>query len=365
MQYSYDRRPRHIVAKESPEKLQAYLQSLKDHLEWLEKVIPQIQSPYSAKGTLSRLFPRVSGAAYMLLTNLLMQYEVTPKDRKILESGARDFSKKRVVLRKNKEMEGLAKAAADWRVYYETAKRILDTGEALGEESKWDAGSFKIVNMGGFPDKVMQESVRVVKEADQLLRQKGLGNLCYGDVQVTNSIQKSTRLTAFYLIGKDELYLRGNLKGKTGPAVRSVCHELGHRLYTKHLQGKKAEIKQIYRILMNKETDRVRDLMNDESLWPKPGEEYIEGKKKFQVVQVKYPKVFLKPEGSDGANPRNWVTLPLSVWVRNKSTDSVSNFVSKYAQKDPEENFCEMLAFWCLNQLPEDQVNMLKGVLSV
>lgn len=361
MSYSYDRRPR--WAKETTDDLKKYLQSLKEHLEWLEQVLPQVTSPYSASGTLSRLYPRVKGAAYMLMANLLMQYEVSPKDRKILEAAARDFSKTRVVLRRGKEMAGLVKAAEVWRLYYETAKRILETGQEMGEESKWDAGSFKIVNMGGFPDKVMQESVRVVKEAEQLLKQKGLGKLCYGDVQVTNSIQKSTRLIAFYLVNTDELFLRGNLKGKTGPAVRSVCHELGHRLYKKHMQSNRAEIAQIYRILMNKETDRVRALMNDESLWPKPGEEYIEGKKKFDVLKVKYPKVFLKPQGTDGANPRNWVELPLSVWVRNKAPDSVSHFISKYAQKDPEENFCEMLSFWCLNQLPEDQVNMLKGIL--
>src|SRR5690606_28033188 len=124
---------------------------------------------------------------------------------------------------RGKEMDGIVKAAEEWRLYYETAKRILETGQEMGEDSKWDAGSFKVVNMGGFPDKVMQESVRVVKQADQLLRKKGLGKVCYGDVQVTNSIQKSTRLIAFYLIGKDELFLRGNLKGKAGPAVRSVC----------------------------------------------------------------------------------------------------------------------------------------------
>jgi hypothetical protein len=136
-------------------------------------------------------------------------------------------------------------------------------------------GSFMVFNTGGFNEKVMEEVIKVVSKSETLLRRKGLGRVCYGDVYITNTVYKSTRVLAFYMRGDDRMYIRANLKGKLGPAIQSVVHELGHRLQYRFLQSKKRDIDALYRSLGDKQSGALHDLLMDRSRWPKAGDTYV------------------------------------------------------------------------------------------
>ena len=45
------------------------------------------------------------------------------------------------------------------------------------------------------------------------------------------------------------------------------------------------------------------------------------------------------------------------------TNQDLSGFVTGYAAKNHEENFAEMIAYWCQDKLPEDQVELLRTVL--
>ncbi len=354
--YSYDYRS--VLAKESPAELARYLDVFKRMLDVFEKSASKDLSPYASKMFLEKGYQQVAGIVGSMFRGILATYQLDAKDRKVMEKAAVAFSKSRIVVRRGKEVETYAKTMKTWRLYYNTAEKALENG-AVHEAGSWKAGPFDLVNTGGFGDKAMQDVIKVVEKSTMLLKQHGLGKICYGDINVTNTIQRSTRTLAFYMIGKDELYIRANLKGKQGPAVRSVTHELGHRLYYKYLKSKKQEIDQIYRILSKQERDRVRELLDDKTKWPQKGEEHKEGRKTYVVDWVQYPNVILHRKDDINITAK----YPLKSWLQNVTPESVSSFVTPYAATDASENFAEMIAYYCEGLLPDDQVNMLKGVL--
>lgn len=349
MAYSYDRR--HLVARAVD------LEGLKKDLYVVDNVVGileqgQLDSPYHAKRTMERAFKQFSGFGVSLARGLLQTFQASATDRKVLEAASASFSKSRIVLQRGKEVETAHKLIRGWRNFATVARRVLEAG-VVHEEGSWTAGSFNLINTGGFPDKAMQDVVKIVEKADRLLRSKGLGKVCYGDVHITNTVRKSTRVLAFYAINTDDLFIRANLKGKQGPALQSVVHELAHRLHFKFLKSKNAEINQIYYKLSGQERDAIQDKEN----WPSPGDEFTEGRRTFIVDQVVYPNVLLHKKD----DPLKKFRAPLSSWVTTKS--GASAFVTPYAKTSAQENFAEMVAFYCEDMLPDDQVQMLKQVL--
>jgi hypothetical protein len=358
MTYSYDRRE--VLAKTTPEEFWKGLNMFERVLGILEQAAPKITSDYGYKITLDGAFKQLAPHLRMLFLNILTDYSLDAKDRKIVEEATKSFSK-RLVVRKGQWQEAYSKILDAWRTYFKVAERIVENGKGHEESgTSQEAGPFTLVNTGGFSDKVMTDVAQVVQQSAKLLQKKGLGKLCYGKIQVTNTIQRSTRVLAFYQRNTDELYIRANFKGGKIAAVRSVCHELGHRLFYKFLQSKKNEIQRIYVILKGQESDRVDQLVGDKSAWPSLGEEYQEGRRTFIVDDVNYLAVRLYQKD----DPSRRFKLPLKSWMLNKMQDATSGtFVSRYASTDPSENFAEMIAFYAQDLLPEAQVNMLEGIL--
>jgi hypothetical protein len=169
---------------------------------------------------------------------------------------------------------------------------------------------------------------------------------------------------AFYLANKDEMFIRANLKGKKHDAVHTLLHELGHRLHFKFLKSRDPEIRRVYYQITNKEQDQARELIYDQSLRPNPGELYEERGKVYEVTKVVSTTVYLKSQ----ADPNVQAKLPLLAWIRNKGVKEgkpvAREFVTQYAKKNHEENFAEMVAFYCLGQLPDEQVQLLSPLLS-
>lgn len=88
--------------------------------------------------------------------------------------------------------------------------------------------------------------------------------------------------------------------------------------------------------------------------------------KTYEVVRTVYDKVHLVRQD----DPRHTATLPLLNWIEMKSGLTTgldltpdSAFITGYAKTSYKENFAEMVAFYCLGQLPDAQVKMLEAVL--
>ena len=300
----------------------------------------------------------------LLFLGLIQQYQMDAKERKIIERASKTFAKGSLRrIRPEKAVEAYLTTLKEYRLFLETAKSVLARGQKHNEESgtTFKAGPFTLINAGGFSDKVMEDVAQVVTKAAQQLTSKGLGKVCYGTIQATNTVGRSTRILAFYLVNKDEMFVRANLKGKQGPAITSIVHELGHRLHYKFLRSKDTQIQAIYRRIGDKNDERLRELSKDKSKLPQPGETIVEGKKTYRVLGVELNdrwEQVVRLELID--DPRQKARITLKGWFSNKGE---SEYVSPYAATSYSENFAEMVAHYCQGTLPNDQVEMLESVL--
>lgn len=354
--YSYDRRAKALV---NPQEALVGLYRL------LAQFGQNADNPYKAAAFL-RLLPRYQVALKVreFFSDLLQTYKAAPKDQKILEKAAQEFNKVRTRIGKDPAADLLKKYQL-YKSFYEAAERTIKSAKPLTDEEDetLKAGSFTLVNTGGFNDKVMANVADLVKESEKLLRAKGFGRVCYGEVNVTGTIAKS-RTLAHYTLTNDELFIRANIK-KGGLALRTIIHELAHRLQYKFMGGdSNKDIRRIFLELSGK-TRRLMDSARwDRSRWPSPRDTIQAGRKTYQVEEVKpNSRHEMQIELTDPSKPQWRGTLPLDAYLRDKFPESTSAFVTQYAATKPEENFAEMVAFYCLGQLPVDQEELLKSVL--
>ena len=308
----------------------------------------------------------------LLFYGLVQHYVMDRKDRKIIERASRKFAKgsqRRITL--DKAVEIYKKALKEYRDIFEAAQRVVRGGKLHteeGSETTMEAGPFMLINAGGFDAKKMETAQKVVEQAAKKLKSKGLGKVCYGSVQVTNTIGRSTRVLAFYLVNKDQMFVRANLRGKLGPAVMSVTHELGHRLHFKYLKSKDQQIQDIYDRIKGQEDAKLEEALEDPAKSvPPTGSTIQEGRKTWEVIgwerNFRTMGIDIKLVLQQDPERKVKARLPLRAWLKSNSSGSGVSFVSNYASTNHEENFAEMIAHYCEGLLPDDQVEMLKEVL--
>jgi len=313
--------------------------------------------------------------AQYLFLGILQQYDLPPKTRKSIEAAAKYHAVSRRAPSKEDALEAYMKMMATVRGQLAAATDALAHGKLRGQAQseaapgELRAGPFRVVNTGGFDDKTMVEAQAVVEKANQLLQAKGLGRICYGDVLVSRTLTKQNVL-AFYLVEKDELFVRANLRGKQHDAVRTICHELGHRLHFKFLKSKDRDIQSIYAKIARKTSwvdkkDKIQEVLKDHPILP--GDTLVgKANRIYEVVGTGYGRGGLQVELRRKDDPSQKAHIGLEGYLMTKgllTTQDLSSFVTGYAAKDHEENFAEMIAYWCQDKLPEDQVEMLRTVL--
>jgi hypothetical protein len=309
------------------------------------------------------------GKAHLIFWGILQQYKISStSDRKLIEQASKEFSKDRLQRPKREAaMEALRKKLDLYRTYLEAAERVVKKGELHADESSGTteaAGCFTLVNAGGFTPDQMADVAKIVEKASSLVKAKGFGKICYGTIQVTNNVSNNAKVLAFYALQTDEMFVRGNLKGKQNPAVGTFIHELAHRLHVKFLMSKNDQIKAVYDSLKNGEVASVRDLLGDKSKWPQPGETYEEKGLVYEVEGVRLNQALnyvvslrLKEK------PTLRASLPLQAWMANKGHRPKEVFVTPYARTSYSENFAEMFENYILDTLPDGQVQMLEAII--
>lgn len=316
-----------------------------------------------------------------LANALLMQYSMPKNLRKEIEQGLQYFNKRNIVMPKSKDRSMIARSElaastflkhlTQWRQFVEVAGEVL----LSCQDNSSDAGcrvqvsSFALVNSGGFDEATMSEVAKALQAAEDALAGKGFARICYGEVHVTNRIGKED-LAAQYQPRPDTFLVRA-VKKFSSEYVRICIHELGHRLVAKYdtSAARKAR-NSVYSRL----DDGTKELRNTVSM-PNVGEKLTIGKKTYEVAGFGKPHVSAST-GRVTFIPADIISLRLdgdefpkhsmtfAGWAKQHlGSTSKGRFITRYAMRDSEENFCEMLSFYCLDQLPEDQVELLKPVL--
>lgn len=344
------------------------LKLIKDYLS--------LRFDYSLKVKFSTHGFQRAEAQYLFL-GLLQRYDLPPETRKSIEAAAKYHASRRKTPSKEDALEAYTKMMGTIRGQLAAAKDALAHGKLRGtaenqpEAGQKDlrAGPFRVVNTGGFDDTTMAEAQAVVEKANQLLQAKGLGRVCYGDVLVSRTLTKQNVL-AFYLVDKDELFVRANLRGKQHDAVQTICHELAHRLHFKFLKAKDRDIRSIYAQIARKtnwvdKKNKIQEVLKDHPVLP--GDTIVgKANRIYEVVGPGYGSGGLRVELQRKDDPSQKAHIGLEAYLMTKgllTTQDLSSFVTGYAAKNHEENFAEMIAYFCLGKLPEDQVEMLKAVL--
>lgn len=369
--YDYDRRTKVADAEDVRPLLDAFRRGVASmERKWAELNENQEDSmtPVRALVFLPGAFDVLQRTARTLFLGILQQYAIpSAADRKLIEKASKEFSKTRIQRpKREKALEALRAKVEEYQAFADAAERVLRKGVLHtneGSETTTVAGCFTLVNTGGFTSSQMADVVKVVEKAAAMIKAKGFSRICYGTIQVTNTVSSSSRVLAFYHVSKDELFVRGNLKGKQGPALDTIIHELGHRMHLKFLKSKDKEIKGIYDALARGEDLALQEALKDKTNWPKPGDTIQEGKTTYVVEKVelnrRYDYVVHLHRQED---PLRKATMPLRAWLSEKG-GKASTFVSAYAKTNPAENFAEMFARYVEGTLPGEQVRLLETVL--
>lgn len=302
---------------------------------------------------------------HTLFLALLQTFTLPPRLRKRVEEGSKEYTKSRApsVSNQNKFLSALSiyeKTIAQARQYVEVATEALRVGVPHIEEGEGATqvrvGPFRLLNLGGFDQKVVSETVKILEDTIRRINRVGLGKVLYGDIHLTNTLMKNT--LAFYLYDKDELFLRANLTLNAEVAL-SLLHELGHRYDNKFLPNREAVLKTLYRTIKSQPPSR------EELDPPQPGEQLDVSGISFKVVRVVSEsgegQVILQPIDSPGP----LMKITLRGWRKRKGlpVPSRHSFVTPYAKTSPEENFAEMFAHYVGGSLPTDQTLLFEEIL--
>lgn len=319
---------------------------------------------------------------WSLANALLMQYSMPKNLRKEIEQGLQYFNKRNLVMPKSKDRSMIARSElaastflkhlTQWREFVEVAGEVLLSCQDNAQDAscRVKASSFELINSGGFDEATMSEVARALQAAEDALTSKGLGRVCYGEAHVTNRINQEG-VAAEYQPRPDTFLVRA-VKKYSEEYVRTCIHELGHRLIAKYDSRAARTARSSLHLRLK---DGARDLHSTVPM-PNIGDKVTIGKKTFEVTGFGKPLISARTGQVMSYLPGDVISLKLdgdelprynvtfAGWAKNHlGRKSKGQFITRYAMRNEEENFCEMLSFYCLNQLPEDQVELLKPVL--
>ncbi len=369
-----------LASSEDPQKLQSARGILEQEAKQRNSVdyrtVHDAQgTAYSAYYALRNLPLRASG--YALFLSILQSYTLPPKLLKQVEMASREYLKSRPPpipklgpLRYLGALTAYEQVVALGRKHLEVAREAIAQGKEHGAEgegaTKVQVGPITIINTGGFSSDVMRGVADTIHQVVSHIQKAGFGQILYGDVHVTNTIKSNANVLAFYLVQKDEMFVRANVKVTTG-MVRDVIHEYGHRYQHKFLRGGEKTLTQLYATIDRQEFRR-RIQGPKESEKPTPGE-VVEHK------GTRYEAIKLAPGGQkvEAVNQKNKkrYLISLDSWNllkrgenRDLSDPDHLGFVTEYAKRSPGENFAEMFSYYCIGKLPRTLVPIFEQALS-
>ncbi len=221
-----------LATVQSVERLLAHEEGRARHYE-SQELTPSYRRAV-ASASIKSFFSAMSRLSFdSVFINILRAYELPPAARREVEKASLRWGKTRISIPKDDEVLRLHTS------FYQSliadvalVKRVLAEGKPC-VDNVCAVACFRVVNAGGFDAKTMETAKAVVDEGVRLLRQHHLDWLCYGTVNVTNTIYGGSKVLAFYDPKVDEMFIRANIKRAEHDALLTFLHELGHRLEKK------------------------------------------------------------------------------------------------------------------------------------
>lgn len=218
--------------------------------------------------------------------------------------------------------------------------------KSLGSESMFRLGDFTLHNTIGAGGRDIEEIVRVVRTSSELVRSSGVPHaqsLLYGEVLVVGRLLGANTL-AWYNPSRDDISIRAKSKFNHN-VVKSLTHELGHRLWRKFLG-----------MPVKSEWGKWHDLcyFNTKVTMPEVGEKLLiqVGRKKNPVVQrIEGLNFFIAED--------QYVT-----WNQlYKVYKGIQGYPTAYAATNEEEHFCEAFALYCLDELEAKHKGAFESII--
>lgn len=318
--------------------------------------------------------------SWELALAILQQFVLPSPIRRKVEQAAKYWATKQTPkIRRNRSTTREDNYASLLTLYLEQLETVrsqqatfteaLAKGKSMSEahEAKVKAGPFTLINTGGFSDDTMNGAATVVEKAARLLQEKGFGKVCYGDINISKKVGRSNVL-AFYLKDSDEFFIRAGVRLNVD-TLHTVLHEFGHRMHRKFLQGKDALITALYRKYKTRSTFNLDRGPIDESKLPPIGEEVSYKGEVLVVTALDYlaRKVRLKPKNvPDSRRTLSVGFEDYGIVFKGESEKAVKpiGFVTQYAGKSPEENFAEMFAYYCTDELSPQQLEDFSAIIA-
>ena len=127
--------------------------------------------------------------------------------------------------------------------------------------------------------------------------------------------------------------------------VRVFCHELAHRFQFKFMR-ERGRVEELYNTLAG----------HGKVPKPRKGKTFQKGNgKTVEITDVKGAAVEIR----DG-DVQFWITLKM---YTDMATPRGYHFVTDYAKTNEHENFAEMVSYYAIGNLPDEQVELLKPLL--
>jgi hypothetical protein len=338
---------------------------------------------------------KIQDVAQNLCWAILQQLVLPPKPRKAIEAIAKFYARTpRFSTRGRTYEEARAKAVQiylDFLEDFRKQEKVFEIAISQGKQhagegegaTRFKAGPFTLVNSGGFSTEQMQNIAKLAEEAAQKMAGIGLGKVNYGDIILSNRIERPN-WAAFYVVAKDEMFIRADSKVNMD-TVRVLCHELTHRLEHKFLQGKEHEISQLYSTI-NTHTGFMSEteLPAFGASVPYKGEPWkvIERdtrRRSVKLAPANPLRCFVCAEkGRAEHEPdeehkfpiarRETIVMPAAMFFKLNGVEQKVDpldFITGYAKKGgPGENFAEMVSFYAIGKLPKEQLDLLLPILS-
>jgi len=219
-------------------------------------------------------------------------------------------------------------------------------------------GGFTFITGNNVSENELENVEELVETASRLLEKVGLGDLLYGKIYVLADMGKHL---ANYLESDDTIRMSNKCR-KSPTAVKTLIHEIGHRLYAKKLSSE-AKV-----AIDKKFCDEIKFV----SAAPKIGDVFEDKKGvTYKVITMKgsgslySTKLYYVMERSDKPGDQWRVNGDYFVGmkrIKGEEHDSSKWVPSQYSKKNDQEWFCEILG-WGLVDNNSTYIKFIKSLL--
>lgn len=188
------------------------------------------------------------------------------------------------------------------------------------------------------------------------LNKIGQQQLLYGKIYFVKTISGGT--LADYVFSSDEIRVK-TFKRADDQIIKTMCHELGHRLYDKFIKDK--------RVILLKFLDETKKGKSFNYFKVIPGEKIKSPENNIYTIESDgYKILYMSKETTNKKVKYKMKKSELYKFEfldRKVEKEESIWFPTQYSRKDEQEWFSEIFAFYCMGLLKQPVVDWIKGII--